>query len=91
MFDWFSIIVNALKGYSETIPTEKLVRKMIYSLLESCEQKKMTIFEVKNLKTLTLDELICSFLTHEMLQNEEEEEEKKGLDKKKIKLLLNLH
>ncbi|KAL4348430.1 hypothetical protein GQ457_17G009180 [Hibiscus cannabinus] len=34
MFDRFSVIVNGLKGYGEIIPEDKLVRKLIYSLLE---------------------------------------------------------
>ncbi|GMI71884.1 hypothetical protein HRI_000857700 [Hibiscus trionum] len=35
MFDRFSTMTNGLKGYGEAIPEEKLVRKLIYSLLES--------------------------------------------------------
>ena len=35
MFDRFSVVVNGIKGYGEVISEEKLVRKPIYSLLES--------------------------------------------------------
>ena len=35
MFDRFSVIINVLKEFGEIIPEEKLVRKLIHSLLES--------------------------------------------------------
>ncbi|KAL4296362.1 hypothetical protein GQ457_12G031080 [Hibiscus cannabinus] len=58
MFYRFSIIVNKLKGFGEAILKDKLVRKLIYSLLDSWVPKKSAIFKVKNLKELKLDELI---------------------------------
>ncbi|KAL4281389.1 hypothetical protein GQ457_03G010150 [Hibiscus cannabinus] len=67
IFNWFSIIVNELKGFGEAIPEDKLVRKLIYSLPESWDSKKMTIIEAKNLKELKLDGLIGSLLTHELM------------------------
>ncbi|KAL4285514.1 hypothetical protein GQ457_16G024580 [Hibiscus cannabinus] len=67
MFNWFSIIVNELKGFGEAILEDKLVRKLIYSLPESWDSKKTTIIEAKNLKELKLDELIGSPLTHELM------------------------
>ncbi|KAK9015014.1 hypothetical protein V6N11_006144 [Hibiscus sabdariffa] len=35
MFDWFSTIVNQLKGFGEEIPEDKLIRKLIYLLPQS--------------------------------------------------------
>ncbi|KAK8685389.1 hypothetical protein V6N13_041392 [Hibiscus sabdariffa] len=67
MFDRFSIIVNQLKGFGEEIPEDKLIRKLIYSLPQSWDNKKTAIIEAKDLKKLKLDELIGSFLTHEMM------------------------
>ncbi|KAK8677433.1 hypothetical protein V6N13_142971 [Hibiscus sabdariffa] len=67
MFNRFSIIVNQLKGFGEEISEGKLVRKLIYSLPESWDSKKMTIIEAKDLKKLKLDELIGSLLTHELM------------------------
>ncbi|KAK5833473.1 hypothetical protein PVK06_017309 [Gossypium arboreum] len=61
----FIIIINELKSYGKTYPNEEVVRKMLQSLLTLWEAKVTTIEEVKNLETLTLDELISSFLTHE--------------------------
>ncbi|KAK8623170.1 hypothetical protein V6N13_118061 [Hibiscus sabdariffa] len=67
MFDRFSTIVNQLKGFGEEIPEDKLIRKLIYSLSQSWDSKKTAIIEAKDLKKLKLDELIGSFLTHEMM------------------------
>ncbi|GMI90020.1 hypothetical protein HRI_002671300 [Hibiscus trionum] len=77
MFDRFSIIVNGLKGFGEVIPKDKLVRKLLYSLLGSWDGKRTTIIEAKNLKTLKLDELVGSLLTHEIMKQGREEEKKK--------------
>ncbi|GMI97388.1 hypothetical protein HRI_003408100 [Hibiscus trionum] len=68
MFDRFSTIVNELKGFRETIPEDKLVRMLLYSLPESCDGKRTAIIEDKNLKTIKLDELVGSFLTHEIMK-----------------------
>ena len=67
MFDWFSVIINGLKGYGEIIPEDKLVRKLLYSLPEPWDSKKVSIIEAKNLKTLKVDELMGSLLTHELM------------------------
>ncbi|KAK8661446.1 hypothetical protein V6N13_091050 [Hibiscus sabdariffa] len=93
MFDQFSVIVNGLKGYGEIIPEDKLVRKLIYSLPESWDSKKTAIIEAKNLKTLKLDELMGSLLTHELMKQgkrdeEKKKEEKKEIEKKKIGIAL---
>ncbi|GMI79777.1 hypothetical protein HRI_001647000 [Hibiscus trionum] len=77
MFDRFSTIVNGLKGYGEVIPEDKLVRKLLYSLPESWDGKRTAIIEAKNLKTLKLDELVGSLLTHEIMKQGREDEKKK--------------
>ncbi|GMI66175.1 hypothetical protein HRI_000286800 [Hibiscus trionum] len=88
MFDRFSTITNGLKGYGEAIPEEKLVRKLIYSLPESRDSKRTAIIEAKNLKTLKLDELMGSLLTHQIMKKNKEDEKKKeeirAMGKKKI-------
>ncbi|KAK8649436.1 hypothetical protein V6N13_130165 [Hibiscus sabdariffa] len=68
MFDRFSVTVNGLKGFGEIIPEDKLVRKLIYSLSESWDRKRTTIIEAKDLKTLKLDALMGSLLTHEIMK-----------------------
>ncbi|GMI63555.1 hypothetical protein HRI_000024800 [Hibiscus trionum] len=89
MFDRFSTITNGLKGYGEAIPEEKLVRKLIYSLLESWDSKRTAIIEAKNLKILKLDELMGSLLTHQIMKKNKEDEKKReeirAMGEKKLK------
>ncbi|XP_016706887.1 uncharacterized protein [Gossypium hirsutum] len=66
MPDRFTFVINRLKSYGKTYPNEKVVRKMLRSLPKSWKAKVIAIEEVKNLETLTLDELIRSLLIHEM-------------------------
>ncbi|GMJ07081.1 hypothetical protein HRI_004377300 [Hibiscus trionum] len=88
IFHRFSTITNGLKGYVGVIPEEKLVRKLIYSLPESRDLKKTANIEAKNLKTLKLDELMGSLLTHQIMKKDKEEEKNKEeirkMGKKKI-------
>ncbi|GMI86605.1 hypothetical protein HRI_002329800 [Hibiscus trionum] len=60
---------------------------MIYSLPDSWDSKKTAIIEAKDLKTLKLDELIGSLLTHEMM-SKGKEEKKKEVEKKKFGIAL---
>ncbi|GMJ10788.1 hypothetical protein HRI_004748000 [Hibiscus trionum] len=68
MFDCFSVIVNGLKGFEEVIHEDKLVWKLLYSLLESWDGKRTAIIKVKDLKTLKLDALMGSLLTYEIMK-----------------------
>ncbi|GMI98499.1 hypothetical protein HRI_003519200 [Hibiscus trionum] len=92
MFDRFSVIVNGLKGFGEIIPEDKLVRKLLYSLPESWDSKRTAIIEAKDLKTLKLDALVGSLLTHEIMRKGREQEkkiaEKKEAEKKKVGIAL---
>ncbi|KAL4312255.1 hypothetical protein GQ457_01G023590 [Hibiscus cannabinus] len=74
MFDRFSVIVNGFKGFGEIIPEDKLVRKLLYSLPESWDSKRTTIIEAKDLKTLKLDALMGSLLTHEIMKQASQDE-----------------
>ncbi|KAH1121701.1 hypothetical protein J1N35_004861 [Gossypium stocksii] len=65
MSNQFTIIINGFNSYGKTYPNEEVVRKMIQNLLISWEAEVIAIEEVKNLETLTLDELIGFQLTHE--------------------------
>ncbi|GMI71473.1 hypothetical protein HRI_000816600 [Hibiscus trionum] len=89
MFDRFSTVTNGLKGYGEAIPEEKLIRKLIYSLPESWDSKRTAIIEIKNLKTLKLDELMGSLLTHQIMKKNKEDEKKReeirAMGEKKLK------
>ncbi|KAH1108001.1 hypothetical protein J1N35_011769 [Gossypium stocksii] len=76
MFDRFTIIINEVKSYGKTYPNEEVVRKMFRSLSMSWESKVTAIKEVKILETLSLDELVDSFLTHEIRLKKGNKEEK---------------
>ncbi|KAK8697753.1 hypothetical protein V6N13_113891 [Hibiscus sabdariffa] len=92
----YTIIVNGLKGLREVIPEDKLVRKLLYSPPESWDSKRNAIIEAKDLKTLKLDTLMGSLLTHEIMKQGREEEkkreekklEKNEVEKKKIGITL---
>ncbi|GMI80846.1 hypothetical protein HRI_001753900 [Hibiscus trionum] len=92
MFDRFSVIVNGLKGFGEIIPEDKLVRKLLYSLPESWDSNRTAIIEARDLKTLKLDALVGSLLTHEIMRKGREQEkkimEKKEIEKKKVGIAL---
>ncbi|KAL4347982.1 hypothetical protein GQ457_17G011470 [Hibiscus cannabinus] len=45
MVDRFSTIANQIKGFGEEIPKDKLHRKLIYSLPQSWDSKKMVIIK----------------------------------------------
>nr|XP_009602469.1 uncharacterized protein LOC104097589 [Nicotiana tomentosiformis] len=53
----FTSIINELHSLGETIPRNKLVRKILSVLLSSWENKVNAITEAKDLQTLTIDEL----------------------------------
>ncbi|GMI94832.1 hypothetical protein HRI_003152500 [Hibiscus trionum] len=96
MFDRFSIIVNGLKGFGEVILEYKLVRKLLYSLLESWDGKRTARIEARDFKNIKLDALVRSLLTHEIMKQGREEEkkkeekkvEKKDVEKKKLGIAL---
>ncbi|KAK9000703.1 hypothetical protein V6N11_081192 [Hibiscus sabdariffa] len=85
MFYRFSVIVNGLKGYGEIISEDKLVRKLIYSLPESWDSKKTAIIEANNLKTLKLDELMGSLLTHELMKQGNRDKRRKRKRRRKLR------
>ncbi|KAL4367156.1 hypothetical protein GQ457_05G007260 [Hibiscus cannabinus] len=65
----------------------------IKKMFDRWDSKKTAIIEAKNLKTLKLDELMGSLLTHELMNQgkrdeEKKKEEKKEIEKKKIGIAL---
>ncbi|GMI86291.1 hypothetical protein HRI_002298400 [Hibiscus trionum] len=84
MFDRFSTIFNQLKCFGEEISEDKLIRKVIYSLSESCDSKKTAIIEAKDLKKLKLDKVIRSLLTNEMMSLPLKKEKEKKIKKQGI-------
>ena len=58
MYTRFTQITNELKSLGESFTTEELVRKILRFLPHSWEAKIMAIQEAKDMKNITLDELI---------------------------------
>ncbi|XP_070020716.1 uncharacterized protein [Nicotiana sylvestris] len=62
----FTSIINELHSLGETIPRNKLVRKILSILHSSWESKVNDIIEAKDLQELTIDELVGNLKTYEM-------------------------
>ncbi|XP_070030757.1 uncharacterized protein [Nicotiana sylvestris] len=62
----FTSIINELHSLGETIPTNKLVRKILSILPSPWESKVNAITESKDLQELTIEELIGNLKTYEM-------------------------
>ena len=77
----FSSITNELRCLGEPIPTSKQVRKILRVLPKSWESKVDAITEAKDLKTLTMDELIGNLQTHEL--NKHHDQSKREVKKDK--------
>ncbi|MBA0756474.1 hypothetical protein Gogos_021548 [Gossypium gossypioides] len=72
----FTHIINGLKALRTTYPNKEMVKKMLNSFPTSWEAKVMVIKESKDLKSLSIDELISSLLTYEIMLKKESEEER---------------
>lgn len=66
-FGRFMTIVNDLKSLGKNFTDEDLVRKMLRSLTGVWTAKVTAVYEAKDLIVLTLEQLIGSLMTHEML------------------------
>nr|XP_009615674.1 uncharacterized protein LOC104108362 [Nicotiana tomentosiformis] len=69
MHTCFTSIINELHSLGETIPRNKLVRKILSVLPSSWESKVNAITEAKDLQTLTIDELECPLLKQDQYKN----------------------
>ena len=77
MYTRFTHITNELKSLGKTFTTEELVRKILRFLPRRWEAKVTAIQEAKDLKTLSLDELIGNLQTYELRRNSQQQEETK--------------
>ena len=75
MFTRFTDIINNMKSLGKTYPHHEIVRNILECLPKEWKSKVTTIQELKNLKTLALDDLMGSLITYEMELKEEEEKE----------------
>ncbi|GAB2275675.1 hypothetical protein Dimus_039143 [Dionaea muscipula] len=72
MYARFSKIMNSLKGFGKNYSQEDKVKKILRVLPKAWRPKVTAIQECKNLKTLSIDTLIGSLLTYEVVLKEEE-------------------
>ena len=88
MFTRFNDIIVQLQGLGKPIPSSELNRKFLQALPWEWRPKVTAIEEAKDLKTLPLEELLGSLITHEQtLLNDKED---KGTSKKKKDLALRI-
>ncbi|GKV13570.1 hypothetical protein SLEP1_g24565 [Rubroshorea leprosula] len=66
MYTRLNDIVTNLKALGKVYPPQEVVRKVLRSLPKSCEAKKMTIEESKDLNTFKLEDLIGKLMTYEI-------------------------
>ncbi|XP_070017488.1 uncharacterized protein [Nicotiana sylvestris] len=71
----FTSIINELHSLGEIIPRNKFVRKILSVLPSFWESKVNAITEVKELQTLTMDELVGNLKTYEMKKKKDNKEE----------------
>ena len=76
MFTRFTNIINSLKSLGKCYTNVENVRKILRSLPKNWDAKVTAIEEAKDLTTMSLDELLGSLMTHEIMLKGREEEAK---------------
>jgi len=77
MYTRFTHITNELKSFGKSFIIEELVRKILRFLPRSWEAKVTAIQEIKDMKAITLDELIGNLQTYELRRSSQQQEETK--------------
>jgi len=77
MYTRFTHVTNELKSLGKSFTTEELVRKILRFLPRSWEAKVTAIQEAKDMRKITLDELIGNLQTYELRRNSQQQEESK--------------
>jgi len=77
MYTRFTHITNKLKSLGKTFTTEELVRKILRFLPRTWKAKVTAIQEAKDLKVISLDELIGNLQTYELRRNSQQQEQTK--------------
>jgi len=72
MYTRFTHITNELKSLGKTFTIEELVRKILRFLPRTWEAKVRAIQEAKDLKPISLDELIGNLQTYELRRNSQQ-------------------
>ena len=74
MYTRFTHITNELKSLGKSFTSEELVRKILRFLPQSWEAKVTAIQEAKDMKSISLDELIGNLQTYELRKNSQQME-----------------
>ncbi|PON55777.1 Zinc finger, CCHC-type, partial [Parasponia andersonii] len=90
MLTRFTSIINSLSALGKTFSNGELVSKILRSLPRAYRSKMVAIQEAKNLSKLTLEELMDSLMSHEILMKETNEDEGEEKKKKGITLKATL-
>ena len=77
MYTHFTHITNELKSLEKSFTTKELVRKILRFLPQSWEAKVTAIQEAKDMKKISLDELIGNIQTYELRRSSQLKEETK--------------
>ena len=88
MYNHFTTIITNLKGLGNTYTNKELVKKILNSLPKSWEAKMIVIKESKDPNTFPLDELVRSFLTHEMKLKTRKRVQQESSRSKKVEVAL---
>ena len=81
----FTNIINCLKSLGKVYTNEDNVRNILRSFPKRCEAKKTEIVEARDLKVLSLDELVRSLMIYELEMNSNVEEEVKATENLALK------
>ena len=66
MFTHFTTFINSLKNLGKTYTNEEMIEKVLRSLSKYWQPTVTAIREVKELSTLSVEQLIGSLITYEM-------------------------
>nr|GEY97493.1 UBN2 domain-containing protein [Tanacetum cinerariifolium] len=85
-FDRFNTIITSLKALDEGYSSKNYIRKFLRVLHPKWRENVMAIKELKDLMSLSLDELIGNLKVHEMIIKKDSEIVKAKVEKKSLAL-----
>ena len=83
MFSRFTTITNDLNALGKSFTLTKLANKILRSLPKTYQSKVVAILEARDLTKLSLEELVGSLMTHDIMMKEHDEDEEKNKKRKK--------
>ena len=86
MFDRFTVITNDLNALGKSYTLTELVNKILMSLPKAYQSKVVAIREARDISKLSLEELMGSLMTHEIMMKDHDKDEEKDKKKKTVAL-----